>query len=62
MSEILEQRFKLTIHIGNDEMHTADQIASALEVAAKKVRSGHLSGSIFDVNGNSAGHFWVCCD
>lgn len=62
MSGIPEQVLKLTIRVGNEEMHTADQMASALEETAKRIRSGHLSGSIFDVNGNSVGHYWVCCD
>ena len=52
--------FTLEIHLGNDAMQTADDIADRLILVAAQVRSYGLEAQtkkISDANGNSVG-FW----
>ena len=53
-------RFKMEISLGNDAMHTAEQVAMALEAIAKRLRmyypmSKEVQLSIRDGNGNRVG-------
>jgi hypothetical protein len=51
------RRFVVQIEMGNMAMQTSEDIASALEETARKLRTGKLSGSIIDGNGNTVGDY-----
>lgn len=52
-------RFELVIELGNDEMQTTSDIASALRSVAKQLDRGKNYGKIMDANGNSVGEFSI---
>lgn len=58
-----KKHFSLTIELGNDAMHTAEDIARALHKAADSImRRGAYNGTILDVNGNRVGSYTVIID
>lgn len=50
-------QFTAKIHLGNEAMKDKSQIAAALREIAAKLGQGESTGSIYDENGNSVGHF-----
>jgi hypothetical protein len=55
--------FHLEINLGNEEMQDAEDIAFALERAARHIRSEEYSSTstkkVFDRNGNKVGFFGI---
>jgi hypothetical protein len=45
--------------MGNEAMQTADDLADALEEVSQLVRDGREKGPIFDLNGNTVGHYGI---
>jgi hypothetical protein len=55
---MLITKFKVEIEMGNDAMQNGDDIASALEAVAKKIRDdGRWNGFVWDINGNTVGDY-----
>jgi hypothetical protein len=52
-----DETFTLTIEMGNAAMDTREDLASALEKVAEKLRNGRDGGSVVDENGNTVGTF-----
>lgn len=54
---MLDNRFTVTIDVGNDAMQTLEDIAGTLEGVAERLRMGESSGKVRDLNGNTVGRF-----
>lgn len=51
-------RFKLDIELGNDDMRSGPDVATALREVADRIEQGfEASGSITDGNGNTVGEY-----
>ena len=53
----LEAMFALYIELGNDAMCSPEDVATALEDVARKVRRGETEGFIDDSDGQIVGEF-----
>lgn len=58
MQNTKSRHFVLIINLGDDAMQSAEDIARALQDAARRIRvSSAYNGSIRDINGNQVGSF-----
>lgn len=57
----MTHQFQMSFDLGNDEFADAEArrlgIARLLTDTAAKVLDGNVEGTLFDVNGNSVGHW-----
>lgn len=53
----MDDRFTLTITLGNDAMQSPVDVADALRTAADRVEAGTAYAPIRDANGNTVGSF-----
>lgn len=54
--------FTLTIETGNAAMQTPLDVAETLKWIAEALCAGRLSGSVFDLNGNTVGRYELTSD
>lgn len=56
--------FRLHIKSGNAALHDEPEreVARLLKQTARRIEGGDTSATLYDINGNPVGHYWLAYD